>query len=58
MSVQGRKLSKPGPYNPAAATSPKVVKKILDLELVQMADIALDDKVPQTPGYMPAPARL
>ncbi len=48
----------PGPYNPAAVIPPKVVKKILDLEFVDMFKIAMDDDVPQTPGRAPAPARL
>ena len=32
--------------------------RILDLEFVEMAEIALDDDTLQTPGCPPAPARL
>ena len=35
-------LSRPGPYNPAAALSPKLVKRILDLEFVEMAELTTD----------------
>ena len=35
-------LSSPGPHNPAAAVSTNVVKKILDLEFVDMAEISAD----------------
>ena len=35
-------LHKAGPYNPAAALPPKVVKKILNLEFVEMADVRAD----------------
>ena len=31
-----------GPYNPAAILPPKVVKKILNLEFVEMADVRAD----------------
>ena len=36
-------LSSPGPYNPAAAIPAKVVKKILDLEFLEMTEISADD---------------
>ena len=43
-------LSLPGPYNPAAALPPKVVKKVLDLEFVEMSelrgDIWMEDTAP------------
>ena len=32
----------PGPYNPAAALPPKVVKKVLDLDFVEMAELRAD----------------
>lgn len=35
-------LSTPSPYNPAATIPPKVVKKILDLEFVEMAELTTD----------------
>ena len=47
-----------GTYNPAASLPPKVVKKILDLEFVEMSDISIiDDELSQTPSRPPAPAR-
>ena len=51
-------VSAPGPFNPAASIPLKVVKRILDLEFVEMAEITLDDDTLQTPGRPPAPARL
>lgn len=39
-------LSKPGPFNPAASLTPKVVKKILYLEFVEMPKVAVDDIPP------------
>lgn len=35
-------LSTPGPYNPAAALPQRMVKKILDLEFVEMAELTKD----------------
>ena len=32
-------LSSPGPYNPVATLPPKVVKKVLDLEFVEMSGL-------------------
>ena len=46
-----------GPYNPAAVLPPKVAKRILDLEFVEMSDIALDDLPVTGPGQPPLPAR-
>ena len=37
-----RSLHSAGPYNPAAALPPKVVKKILALEFVEMAELRAD----------------
>jgi hypothetical protein len=42
-----------GPYNPAAVLPPKVAKRILDLEFVEMSEISLDDPLPPTPGQPP-----
>ena len=50
-------LSSQGPYHPAAVLPPKVAKKILDLEYVEMSEISLDDAPPHTPGQPPLPAR-
>ena len=35
-------LTKPGPYNPAASLPPRIVKKIINLEFVEMSDLAAD----------------
>ncbi len=32
-------LNKPGPFNPAATLAPKVAKKILELDFVEMAEV-------------------
>lgn len=42
-------LTSPGPYNPAAALSPKTVKKILNLEFVEMAELRADVWVEESP---------
>ena len=41
-SVPATVLSAPGPYNPAASLPPKVVKKVLGLEFVEMAELKAD----------------
>ena len=41
-------LSSRGPYNPTAVLPPKIAKKILGLEYVEMAEISLDDHPPPT----------
>lgn len=51
-------LTQPGPFNPAAALSMKVVRKILDLEFVEMSEVTIDDVLPAVPGRPPPPARL
>ena len=43
------------PFNPASAIAPKVLKKIIDLENVKMADVVREDAVPLVPGR-PTPA--
>ena len=43
-------LASAGPYNPAAVLPPKVVKKILDLEFVEMAELKADIWVDDTPA--------
>ena len=50
--LQGR-----GPFNPVALLWTKLVKKILDLEFVEMSDITLDDLPTPGPGQRPLPAR-
>ena len=49
-------LASPGPYNPMAAVSARVVKKVLDLEFVEMAEISADDDL-QATGRPGGPAR-
>ena len=39
-----------GPFNPSASLPPKVVKKILDLEFVDMAEVTADDDTSQSSG--------
>ena len=51
-------ITAPGPFNPAASLSPKVVKRILELEFVEMSEMTVDDDTPQAPGHPTAPARL
>ena len=41
-AVVAAQLHAPGPYNPAAALPPKVVKKILALEFVEMSELRAD----------------
>ena len=51
-------LSQAGPYNPAASLPTRVVKKLLELEFVEMADISIDDEPPpHTVGLPPIPGR-
>ena len=46
-----------GPFNPMASLSTNVMKKILNLEFVEMAELTVDDEIPQTAGR-PSPSRL
>ena len=57
-SAQLPMLTQPGPFNPAAALSMKAVKRTLDLEFVEMAEVAIDDIRPAVPGRPPPPAQL
>ena len=50
-------LRAPGPYNPAASLPPKIVKKLLELEFVEMSELTINDTTPQVPGRAPPPAR-
>ena len=50
-------ITAPRPFNPAASLSPKIVKCILELELVEMSEMTVGDDTPQTPGRPPAPVR-
>ena len=51
-------LTKLGTLNPAAYLAPKVVKKILDLEFVEMAKVMVDDISHQSLGHPPPLAQL
>ena len=46
--------STPGPFNPAASLPIKVVRKILELEFVEMSEVTIDDDVATGPG-LPSP---
>jgi hypothetical protein len=46
-----------GTFNPAASLPLKIVKKILDLEFVEMSEITIDKDHTQTPGRLPSPLR-
>ena len=52
-----RSLSIPGPFNPAASLPNKLIKKILDLEYVDMSEMTLDAEPEQVPGRPPTPGR-
>ena len=56
-SLSTNSLLANGPFNPAASLPQKVVKKILELEFVEMSEISVNDEPPQAPGRPPAPAR-
>ena len=49
-------LLTPGPYNPAASIPARVVRKILDLEFVDMSEVSAYEEPIQTPGRAPLPA--
>ncbi len=51
-------LTFPGPYNLAASLPAKIIKRILDLEFVEMAEVGVDVELPLTPSRMPAPSRF
>ena len=44
-------VGQPGPFNLAASLPPKVVKKILDLEFVEMAELTTDDSPSTVLGW-------
>lgn len=50
-------LTSKGPFNPAAALSTKVVKRILDLEFVEMTELTIEDDPTPGPSRLPTPAR-
>ena len=46
-----------GPFNPAASVAMKVVKRILDLEFVEISEVTCIADNPQIPGRPPPPVR-
>lgn len=52
----GALLSKPGRHNPAASLA-QVVKRILNLEFIEMSEVIVDDVAPLVPRCLP-PVRL
>ena len=48
----------PGPFNPMASLPQRVVKRILELEFLEMSEVTADLDIPLTPGRPPPPARL
>ncbi len=51
-------LNVPGAYNPAAALPAKVVKRILDLDFVEMSEISIDAEPPSNSSRTPTQTRL
>ena len=45
-------------FNPAASLQAKLVRRILDLEFVEMSEISVDSDLPQASTRAPTPARL
>ncbi len=50
-------LSKMGPFNPAATLAPKVAKKVLGLEFVEMSEVTMDAPPEPTPSRPLQPSR-
>ena len=50
-------LSTAGPFNPAATLPPKLVKRILDLDYVEMSEVTSDVAPELVPGRPPPPSR-
>ena len=50
-------LMGPGPFNPVAVLPTRVVKRILDLEFLEMAEVSLDSEPVPVPGRPPPPGR-
>ncbi len=51
-------LAGPGPFNPVTSLPTKVVKRILDLEFVEMAEVSADLEPVPVPGRPPPPGKL
>ena len=56
-TLVGHNLYNKGPYNPAALLPPRLVKRILDLEYVEMSDISPDDTPAPLTGHPPPPPK-
>ena len=54
---QAASLSQPGSYSPGASLLPKLVKRILNLEFIEISEITMDDPTSLGTGR-PAPPRL
>ncbi len=50
-------LNKPGPFNPVATLAPKVAKKVLELEFVDMSEVTMDTPPESTPCRPVPPCR-
>lgn len=46
----------PGPFNPAEVLPAKVIRRIIDLEFLEMAEVA-EPELPLVPGRPPPPGR-
>ena len=55
--TQAASLSLPGPYSPGASLPPKLVKRILNLEFIEISEVTMDDP-PSLGTGRPAPPRL
>ncbi len=50
-------LNKPRPFNPVATLAPKVAKKVLELEFVDMSEVTMDTPPESTPSRPVPPCR-
>ena len=51
-------ITSKGPYNPAASLPTRIVKRILELDFMEMAEVSYDSDLPQSSSRPQAPARL
>ena len=51
-------LASPRPFNPTASLPPKLVKKILELDFVKMAEVSVDEDLSQPHGSGTSPSSL
>ena len=57
-TIPAHSLARSGPFNPATSLPAKLVRRILDLEFVEMSEISVDSDLPQASTRAPTPARL